>query len=272
MRPAVRSLTGFALRGGDAREITRALPEETAVAMVYNGTTQAVMMASPEDLREFGYGFSLTEGLIARPDEITSLEIVPQARGIEVRMWLSEPRAEALAARRRFMAGPVGCGLCGVDSLEAAVREIPTSRSALRMGAADVDAASEGLRAWQPLHDQTRAVHAAAFFRPGDGILAAHEDVGRHNALDKLIGALALKGIDGTTGAAVLTSRVSVEMVQKSAVAGFPVIVAVSAPTAHAVRLAEGAGITLAVLARGQGFEILSHPHRIGTGDQPHVA
>jgi FdhD protein len=158
----------------------------------------------------------------------------------------------------------VCCGLCGIDSLEQASRALPAVPDAgLRLSQADVAGATEALRACQPLHDQTRATHAAGFLIPGQGIVLAREDVGRHNALDKLIGALVQAGIDPGTGAFVMTSRLSVELVQKCAMAGCPMLIAVSAPTAHAVRLAEAAGITLAAFARAGGFDLFSHPFRI---------
>jgi FdhD protein len=251
----------------------RALPEEVPVAIVYNGTTQAVMMATPDDLGDFALGFSLSEHVITDPAQIERLEIVEHGAGIEARMWLTDSRAEAMIARRRAMAGPVGCGLCGIDSLEEALHPVaPVPASALRLTAADILAACEGLRAAQPLHDQTRAAHAAGFYRPGTGLMLSREDVGRHNALDKLIGALARAGIDASTGAIVLTSRVSVDMVQKCAVAGAPVLIAASAPTAHALRLADGAGITIAALVRDGGFTLFSHPARIDTGASQNVA
>lgn len=264
MRPSAR-VPGLSVRAGAARAVVPALPEETAVAMVYGGTTQAVLMATPCDLEVFGLGFSLTERIVARPEEIENLEVVEQPEGIEIRMWLASGRAEALAARRRYLLGPVGCGLCGIDSLAEAVRPLPEVSADLRLRARDVEAAVAALGAAQPLHRETHAVHAAAFWRPGEGIVAAYEDVGRHNALDKLVGALAQRGEDASTGAAVLTSRVSVDMVQKAAVAGFPVVVGVSAPTAHAVRLAEAAGLTLVALARETTFAVFSHPRRIET-------
>lgn len=245
--------------------MVRALPEEAAVAMVYDGSTQAVLMATPRDLEDFAVGFSLTEGIVARAGEIESLEVVEQGPGIEVRMWLGADRAAALASRRRYMAGPVGCGLCGIDSLGAALRPVPPVAGEARLSAADVEAAAGALRAFQPLYDETRAVHAAALWLPGRGIVAAFEDVGRHNALDKLAGALARLGENAAAGAVVLTCRVSIDMVQKAAVAGAGVVVAVSAPTAHAVRLAEEAGMTLVALAREDGFCIFTHPERIGT-------
>lgn len=263
----VHSMAGLSVRQDGARDVVRSLPEETPIAVVFDGTTAAVMMASPEDVSDFAMGFALTEGFITHPDDVTEFEIVEHDLGIEARFWLGGDRSEALKARRRNMLGPVGCGLCGIDSLEQAIRPLPVlPADGLRLRQCDVARATDDLRAHQPLHDQTRAVHAAGFMRPGDGIILAREDVGRHNALDKLIGAMATQGIDPSTGAIVLTSRVSVEMVQKTVIAGCPVLIAVSAPTAHALRLAKGAGLTLAAFARGDGFDIYSHPERISTG------
>lgn len=270
--PPVRSLPGVAHRAEGAQAVVRTLPEEIPVAMVYDGATQAVMMATPADVADFAIGFSLTEGIIAAPSEIEAFEEVVQPQGIEARMWLRADRRTRLAARRRFMAGPVGCGLCGIDSLEQALRPLPAVAGAkLRLTRADVLGATEALRALQPLHDQTRATHAAGFLRPGAGIVLVREDVGRHNALDKLIGALVRQGIDPARGALVMTSRLSTELVQKSAMAGCPCLIAVSAPTAQALRLAETAGITLVAFARAGGFDVYSHPERISAEDV-HVA
>lgn len=251
------------MQAGRAVAGTRALPEEVPVALVYNGTTQAVMMATPADLADFGRGFTVTEGL-AKSDEIEEApEVVTHATGIEVRMWLPEDRAAALMARRRAMTGPVGCGLCGVDSLDQVVRALPAVGKGVRVAAPDVTRAMAALRAGQTLHDRTRAVHGAGFYRPGEGIVAVREDVGRHNALDKLIGAMG----DCSAGMVVLTSRVSVEMVQKAAMAGASVIAAVSAPTTLAVRTAEAAGLTLIALARDETFEIFTHAERVTEED-----
>lgn len=251
-------------RAGSVSTVIRELPEETAVAMVYNGSTQAVMMATPADLEDFGFGFSLTEGIVECPDQIASCQVIAHPKGLEIQMWLAEDRAEAIAARRRAMAGPVGCGLCGIDSLDQAVRDLPDLRRiGPELNVDEIIGATDALRAWQPLHDRSRAVHAAGFLMPGQGILIAREDVGRHNALDKLIGAMARQGVDAGRGMFVLTSRVSVEMVQKCAMAGCAVLVAVSAPTLHALRLAEQAGMTLAAFARGDGFDLFSHPERL---------
>jgi FdhD protein len=267
MKP-VKSLPGLAVTRDGTRAVTRTLPEEVPVAVSFNGTTLAVMMASPVDIEDFAYGFALTEGVIERLDQVESFEVVEHANGIEARFWLADSRADAFKARQRRITGPVGCGLCGIDSLDEAVRPLPhvgTPRIALTR--AEIAAATDSLRGHQPMHDQTHAVHAAGFLRPGEGLVLAREDVGRHNALDKLIGALALGHTDASAGAIVLTSRVSVEMVQKAAMARCPVIIAASAPTAHALRLAEGAGITLAAFARAGGFDLYSHADRIETGE-----
>jgi len=247
----------------------RLIPEETAVAFTYNGGTYAVMMATPQDLEDFAVGFSLTEGLIGAPEDIRKFDIVEQAigdhgSGIELRLWLSTPRGAALAERRRHMAGPTGCGLCGIESLAEALRPVPRvneSHAAFRPD--EIMRALEAVGPRQDLNRQTRAVHAAAFWRSDQGLVAVREDVGRHNALDKLCGALARARVAGSAGMVLLTSRVSVEMVQKTAALGAPLIVAVSAPTALATRTAEAAGITLVAIARDDGFEVFTHPHRI---------
>ncbi|RED38423.1 FdhD protein [Rhodopseudomonas thermotolerans] len=250
-------------RHGRMQPGTRAIPEETPIALSYNGSTQAVMMATPADLEDFAVGFSLSEGVIERPAQIESFEIVPHDDGVELRMWIGGDVAERLAQRRRAIAGPTGCGLCGVDSIAEAVRPVATVGTGRSFSPQQIIAAIEAMPPLQTLNVETRAVHAAAFFTPESGIVDLREDVGRHNALDKLAGALARGGIDATDGIVLLTSRVSVEMVQKTAAIGAPVLVAVSVPTALAVRMAEAAGITLAAIARSDGFELFSHPQRI---------
>ncbi|KAA2313869.1 formate dehydrogenase accessory sulfurtransferase FdhD [Pseudooceanicola sediminis] len=267
MPSPVISVEGRAIGADGGHGINRALPEEWPVALVYDGSTQAVMMCTPQDLSDFALGFSLTEGFVEGVGDIRDFELVEHETGSEARFWLAPERAEAVARRRRAMAGPVGCGLCGIDSLSEAVRALPhVAPGGPEFTRSQILDAVAALRDQQPLHDRTRAIHAAGFVQPGAGLVLVREDVGRHNALDKLIGALIVAEIDPASGAFVMTSRLSVELVQKAAMVGCPAIIAVSAPTAHAVRLAKGAGITLVAFARGQGFDLFSHPERILSG------
>ena len=246
---------------------SRSIPEETAVALTYNGGTYAVMMTTPQDLKDFAVGFSLSEGIISSVADIESLDIVPLDDGVELRMWLTKPKADRLQERRRHIAGPTGCGLCGIDSIAEAIRPAAVVGHGRQFSSEQIMAAMQSVPLLQKLNIETRAVHAAAFWDVARGIAALREDVGRHNALDKLSGALARASIAASEGIILLTSRVSVEMVQKSAAIGAPVMVSVSAPTALAVRMADAAGITLAAIARADGFEVFTHPCRISDGD-----
>jgi FdhD protein len=230
------------------------------------------MMVTPSDLEDFAIGFSLSEGIIGKPDDIEALEIVQSVDGLELRMWIAGARGGAFTDRRRHLAGPTGCGLCGIESLAEAMRRPPRVDSDLHVSVDTIQTALSGLPAAQTFHQQTQAIHAAAFWELGKGFVALREDVGRHNALDKLAGALARNGVSAARGIVLLTSRVSVELVQKAAVMGAPIVVAVSAPTALAVRTAETAGITLAAIARDDGFELFSHAQRIKMPAAVHVA
>jgi len=263
----------IASRAGHLEPGQRLIPEETAIAFTYNRCSHAVMMATPADLEDFAVGFSLTEGIVNEVGDISELVVVSGEFGVELRMWIPEARMQPYSARRRHLAGPTGCGLCGVESLNEASRSAPPIGDGLHLAQEEIADAMAALSPAQVLNRETRAVHAAAFWQPGKGLVAVREDVGRHNALDKLVGSLARHQIDGGSGVVLLTSRVSVEMVQKTAVLGASILVAMSAPTALAVRVAEACGMTLVAIARGQDFEIFSHPKRIsGRDDEPAVA
>lgn len=242
---------------------SRRLLTEVPVGFVYDGGTEAVMMATPVDLDDFALGFSLNERIIASAKEMESLEVVEAGRGIELRMRLAAGRREHLVTRRRLRAGPAGCGLCGIESIAGALPELPVVESSLKISVRQILEAVEALGSLQTLNTQTRAAHAAAFLVPGEGVVAVREDVGRHNALDKLAGALARSARTGASGVVLMTSRISVELVQKVAVMGVPVIAAVSAPTSLAVEEARRAGVTLVGIVRHDGLEVFSGKERI---------
>lgn len=241
-----------------------AVAEEVPVAMVYNGEPFVVVMASPADFEDMAIGFSVTEGIVGAPGDLRVVEVVRHSRGVEVQMQVSDEAARRLAERRRGITARTGCGVCGIESIDEVLR-IPRPVSA---GAAfNIEAlwrAAAELEGRQPVNAETRAVHAAAIADPSGALEIVREDVGRHNALDKVIGAL-LRGDTPTDGRFVLvTSRASYELVQKTAAAGIALLAAVSRPTSLAIQLAEQANITLVGLLRGRTANVYSQPGRLG--------
>ena len=230
------------------------LIEEVPVALVYNGISHAVMLASPSDLEDFAVGFSLCEGIITAPKEIYGIEVSHGPLGIEAHIELAAERFMSLKERRRSLVGRTGCGLCGIDSLAAATRATAPVQGAPDVGPEAIMRAIHDLSGQQTVHRLTGGAHAAGWADCNGRISMLREDVGRHNALDKLIGALLRAGVAPTSGFAVVTSRASYEMVQKLAAFGGGLLAAVSAPTAAAVRVAERTNITLAGFARGSRF------------------
>jgi len=260
--PSAQCVPKQAWRDGARLLGERTLPEEVPVAFSYDGAAHAVLMATPDDLEDFALGFTYTEGIITAPGEIAELAVVSVADGIMLQMWLAGARSDAFAARRRRFVGPAGCGMCGLESLAEANRTIPLVDCDLEVDGHDIAEAVAAMPARQQLNLQTRAVHAAAFWRP-DQELVLREDIGRHNALDKLAGALLHTGQSAAQGVIVLSSRISIELVQKAGMMGASIVVGISVPTALAVRTAESIGLTLAGVARDDGFEVFTHPERI---------
>ncbi len=234
---------------------------ETPVALLYNGLSFAVMMATPCDLGDFALGFALSEGVVASAGEFRLVDVVRNAAGVALHGAIPQSRYDALQQRRRNLEGRSGCGLCGVEALEDALRPVPRVAEPAAASLAQVRAALDALSARQPLNARSGGVHAAGFMH-ADGLLV-REDVGRHNALDKLIGAMRQAGIDPAQGFLVMTSRASYEIVHKAAMAGIGIVVAISAPTDLAIRTAEAAGITLAAFARGVALNLYAHPRRL---------
>jgi FdhD protein len=237
--------------------------EEVPVAFVYGGKPHVVMMCTPADLEDLAIGFTLSEEIVSRRTDISRLDLVRHARGIEIQMELPPEAQARVADRTRALAGRTGCGLCGIDAIDNAIRAPRRIDSPARFRHSAIVAAGEQLGARQPLNNDTRAVHAAAFAAADGTLKVVREDVGRHNALDKVIGALARARTDASTGFFVVTSRASYELVQKVAVAGAPLLAAVSRPTGMAIRFAEDAGLTLVGLLRGPSANVYSHPARI---------
>jgi len=250
-------------RDGATIERIEVLAQESPVALVYNGISHAVMMASPADLEDFAIGFSISEGIADTRADLGAIEVVPVDVGIEVRIELSSRAFRHLKERRRTLAGRTGCGLCGVDSLEQAVRQMQPVSSDLKIELERIYRAMENLPDQQTHNRAARSLHAAAFATPDGALRIVREDVGRHNALDKLIGAMLRGGLEPGSGICLITSRCSHEMVQKAVIAGFPVLAAVSAPTLMARRLAEAHNLTLIALMRRDSALLVTHPERI---------
>jgi FdhD protein len=258
--PAALEHAVLRLRGGVASDAVDHLAEEVPVALVYNGISHAVMMATPRDLEAFALGFSLTEAIIDSAAECYGIEVEVGAAGVAVHLEIASRAFMALKERRRSLTGRTGCGLCGVDSLDQVYRDLPQLSRAAPLKRSSIVRALAGLKGEQPLNRLTGATHAAAWCGSDGSLVIVREDVGRHNALDKVIGAMAgLKARD-PDGFMLISSRVSVEMAQKTAMAGVAALVAVSAPTAAAIRLAEGCGMTVIAFARGEDFVCYANP------------
>lgn len=255
-----RRWRGFAAVGG-----RRCVPEEVPVALRVNCADYAVMLASPVDLEDFAHGFLFTEGLIEAPGEVAELTVATRAEGIVLRLELAADAVRVVqpSGESRRLPGATGCGLCGVQSLREAVRPVPRVTGVQRVTAAAVGRAVTALRQWQPLNASAGALHAAAFATPEGEIVLAREDVGRHNALDKLIGALLREGRSAQDGFVVMSSRCSYELVQKAARFGIGMLCTVSAPTGLAIRLAEEAGMTLVSRAQADAFSVFAGEHRL---------
>jgi formate dehydrogenase accessory protein FdhD len=261
-RPALR-IIGADATGDGITDTQEWIAEETPIALLYNGLPFAVMMATPADLEDFALGFAVCEGIVAEAGEFSLVDVVRDARGIALHGAIPQRRHDLLAERARTLEGRSGCGLCGIADLAEAVPPLPAAASAARFDPVRIHAGLESLARSQPLNARCGGVHAAAFVH-ADGALV-REDVGRHNALDKAVGALlrAQRRAETATGFLAITSRASYEIVRKAAHAGIAVVAAMSAPTALAIREAEAAGITLIAFAREDRMTVYSGRERI---------
>ena len=249
-------------QAGEIKSLEDFVAEEVPVAMIYNGISHAVMLATPQDLEDFALGFSLAEGILSSPKELYGVEVVQHVSGIELRMEIASERFSQLKDRRRSMTGRTGCGLCGAESLEQALRLPDGVNISKEVFAKDaVLKALKSAVSQQVLQAQTGATHASFWVESCGDVAMVREDVGRHNALDKLLGAKAKKEIEA--GFVLTTSRASYEMIQKVAVAGVSMLVAISAPTGLAIRVAEQCGVTLVGFARSEHFVVYTHPERL---------
>jgi FdhD protein len=251
---------------GAVSERVETIAEETPVALVYNGIPHAVMMATPQDLEDFALGFSLTEELIASPADLQRVECVRYSQGIEVQILVAPEREAEIAARTRRLTGRTGCGICGAESVASVLKTLHPVAAATTIRESAVRAAMSALTAHQTLNAAAGAVHAAGWANLDRSVELVREDVGRHNALDKLIGALLRRGTDPASGFVLVTSRASFEMVQKTTRFGAALMAAVSGPTGLAVRIAQQAGLTLVGFARGSRLTVYTHPERLVAG------
>jgi FdhD protein len=263
-----RSVPAVRVDESSACAVVEQIAEEAPIALVYNGVPHVVVMASPADLEDLALGFSLSEGVIGSAAELGGIEIVPEQTGYSIYLSVPPERVAAIGQRRRNMTARTGCGVCGAETIEQAMRDVPKVAAGQRVTRQAIAGAMKQLPSLQTLNAATGASHAAAWSNFDGQLQLVREDVGRHNALDKLIGALAAGGIDTAQGFAVITSRASYEMVQKAAMAGIGLLAAVSAPTALAVRIARGAGVTLAGFVRGERCMVYAdEAHRLTKSD-----
>ncbi|MBQ0206737.1 formate dehydrogenase accessory sulfurtransferase FdhD [Citrobacter portucalensis] len=237
--------------------------EEVPVALVYNGISHVVMMASPKDLEHFAMGFSLSEGIIESPQDIYGMDVVPSCNGLEVQVELSSRRFMGLKERRRALAGRTGCGVCGVEQLNDIGKPVQPLPFTQTFDLANLDNALRHLNDFQPVGQLTGCTHAAAWVQPSGHLAGGHEDVGRHVALDKLLGRRAIEGETWQQGAVLVSSRASYEMVQKSAMCGVEILFAVSAATTLAVEVAERCNLTLVGFCKPGRATIYTHPQRL---------
>jgi formate dehydrogenase accessory protein FdhD len=249
--------------GNTRTEQAERIVEETPVAIVYNGIPHVVMMATPADLEDFALGFSLTEELIQSPADLEHLEIVRYSRGVEIQATVAARCAAVIAERTRRLTGRTGCGICGSDSVDSVLKEIHPVKGGSPIAVSSVQRALDSLGSNQPLNAASGAVHAAGWARADGTLELMREDVGRHNALDKLVGAVVRANVTPSDGFVVVTSRASFEMVQKTTVLGAPLLAAISGPTGLAVRVAEQAGLTLVGFARRGRLTVYTHPERL---------
>jgi FdhD protein len=263
---ATRTLPLTRLVGGSTSTGEAAVVEEVPVAFAFNGVAHAVMMATPADLDDLAVGFSLSEQIVASARDISRVDVERHSRGVDLRVTIPADAAARLAGRGRALAGRTGCGLCGVDAIDEAVRPPRAVTSALTVDRQALWRAAEALDQAQPLNRDAHALHAAAWADSTGRVVVAREDVGRHNALDKVLGALARDGRDAADGFVLLTSRASFELVQKAAVCGVSLVAAVSRPTVLAIRMADAAGICLVGLLRDRTANVYAHPERIARG------